>query len=204
MSVVRFKRPRRRLSIRYYLCTDKGPVRVPLRLHRDLVSGAIAVPQFANNSCGGAPSGLGSTPVWNINAAYEHFWNPQWRTSLYGGYAEVSYSGLANAMLCQLEGFGGGDGTDTLNHVQGGCDNNWKTWWIGTRTQWNITSDFYMGVDLLYSKLNGGSTPDGTLPRFTGNFETCNSAGGPNGTPCFTKDVDNFAVRLRVHKDFYP
>lgn len=49
MSVVRFKRPRRRLSIRYYLCTDKGPVRVPLRLHRDLVSGAVAVPQFANS-----------------------------------------------------------------------------------------------------------------------------------------------------------
>ncbi len=50
MSVVRFKkRARRGLSIRYYLCTDKGPVRVPLRLHRDLVSGAVAVPQFANS-----------------------------------------------------------------------------------------------------------------------------------------------------------
>jgi hypothetical protein len=49
MSVVRFKRAQRRLSIRYYLCTDGGPVRVPLRVHRDLVSGAVAVPQFANS-----------------------------------------------------------------------------------------------------------------------------------------------------------
>ena len=34
---------------------------------------------------------------------------------------------------------------------------NWKTWWVGTRTQWNITKDFYMGVDVLYSKLEGAS-----------------------------------------------
>ena len=28
-----------------------------------------------------------------------------------------------------------------------------STWWIGSRTQWNVTKDFYMGVDVLYSKL---------------------------------------------------
>ena len=49
MSVVRLKRARRRLSIRYYICTDEGPVRVPLRLHQDLVSGKTAMPQFAQS-----------------------------------------------------------------------------------------------------------------------------------------------------------
>ncbi len=49
MSVVRFKRPRRRLSIRYYLCTEEGPVRVPLRLFRGLVSGEARLPQLANS-----------------------------------------------------------------------------------------------------------------------------------------------------------
>ena len=49
MSVVRFKRTRRRLSIRYYLCTDDGPVRLPLRLCRDLADRVIALPQFANS-----------------------------------------------------------------------------------------------------------------------------------------------------------
>jgi hypothetical protein len=49
MSVVRLKRARRRLSIRYYICTDEGPVRVPLRVHRDLVSGDVTAPQFANS-----------------------------------------------------------------------------------------------------------------------------------------------------------
>ena len=49
MAVVRFPRKRRHLAIRYYLITDEGPVRVPLRLHRDLVSGDVAAPIFANS-----------------------------------------------------------------------------------------------------------------------------------------------------------
>ena len=27
-----------------------------------------------------------------------------------------------------------------------------RQWWVGSRTQWNVTKDFYMGVDVLYSK----------------------------------------------------
>jgi hypothetical protein len=49
MAVVRFPRKRHRLSIRYYLITDEGPARMPLRLLRDLVSGDVAAPQFANS-----------------------------------------------------------------------------------------------------------------------------------------------------------
>jgi hypothetical protein len=49
MTVVRFKRRRRRLSMRYYLCTDTGPVRLPPRLCRDLAGRLVALPQFANS-----------------------------------------------------------------------------------------------------------------------------------------------------------
>ena len=38
-----------------------------------------------------AATDLELTTAWGVNAAYEHFWNPRWRTSLYGGYAAVSY-----------------------------------------------------------------------------------------------------------------
>ena len=43
------------------------------------------------------PTDLQLTTTWNVNAAYEHFWNKQWRTSLWGSYMEVSYNGSANA-----------------------------------------------------------------------------------------------------------
>ncbi len=142
------------------------------------------------------------TTAWNVNAAYEHFWSPQWRTSIYGGYAEVTYNDSANAMLCVLEHDGGGEGTGAVANA--GCNNNWKTWWIGSRTQWNVTSDFYMGVDVLYSKLMSASSSDGTI---IGSGLLTAAQGGPGcepGAPCLVKDVDNFAVRFRVHKDFYP
>src|SRR6266851_3788799 len=40
------------------------------------------------------------TTVWSFNAAYEHRWNPQWRTSVYGGMYGVEYDGAATAMIC--------------------------------------------------------------------------------------------------------
>ncbi len=46
----------------------------------------------------------------------------------------------------------GWQGTGAL--CTNGCDKNWNTWWVGSRTQWNVTKDFYMGVDVLYSKLD--------------------------------------------------
>jgi len=134
------------------------------------------------------------TTAWNVNAAFEHFWNPRWRTSLYGGYAEVSYGGAANNMLCANAGFG--TGTGSLALATAGCDNDWQTWWIGSRTQWNVTKDFYMGVDVLYQKMQSGSTPTGLLngPQVQA---------GPI-TPVFVTDPDNWSFRFRVHRDFYP
>ncbi|HZT25624.1 MAG TPA: porin [Pseudolabrys sp.] len=135
------------------------------------------------------------TTSWGVNAAYEHFWNMQWRTSVYGGYAAVSYDSRANAMLCQGEGLGAGTGTAAV--AVAGCDNNWNTWWVGSRTQWNVTSDFYMGVDVLYQKMNSLSTPTGLAPTtITGSSCQLGS--------CRVDDIDNWMVRFRVHKDFYP
>jgi hypothetical protein len=127
-----------------------------------------------------------------VNAAYEHFWNLRWRSSLYGGYAAVNYSAIGNAMLCQVEGAGTGSGTTAV--AAAGCDNNWSTWWIGSRTQWNVAKDFYMGFDVLYSKLRSASLPLGVIPN--NNISI--------GSATNVSDVDNWQFRFRVHRDFYP
>jgi hypothetical protein len=143
-------------------------------------------------------TGLNLTTAWNVNAAYEHFWwNPRWRTSLYGGYAEVSYGGAANNMLCATGGFPLGAGIGAFAIAQAGCDMNWNTYWIGSRTQWNVTKDFYMGVDVLYQKMNSGSTPNGLLG--TNLIQTAGQVG-----PVFDTNPDNWSFRFRVHRDFYP
>jgi hypothetical protein len=72
---------------------------------------------------------------------------------------------------------------------------NWQTWWLGSRTQWNVTKDFYLGIDVLYSKLQTALVASSPAASF---------AIAPNGTGVPAQDVDNWQFRFRVHRDFYP
>ena len=129
----------------------------------------------------GAATELELTTAWNVNAAFEHFWNPRWRTSLYGGYAAVSYNDAANSLIIN----------GNLSPAPG-YDNDWSTWWLGSRTQWNVTKDFYMGVDVMYAKLRSATTNNGLVQGFA------------IGSATTVSDVDNWQFRFRVHRDFYP
>jgi Porin subfamily len=47
------------------------------------------------------------TRVWSALAAYEHIWNPKWRTAVGGGYVDVHYDGAArNLINARLPGAG--------------------------------------------------------------------------------------------------
>jgi hypothetical protein len=118
--------------------------------------------------------GAGQLPIeltgaWSVNAGYEHFWNPRWRTSLYGGYTRVWYDQNAVNMINQHlptpaapPGVACGVAVEgavfpplAINHGEGNsCSPNFSFWQIGSRTQWNVTKDFFMGVDVLYTHLN--------------------------------------------------
>ena len=41
------------------------------------------------------------TRVWNVIAFYEHRWNPNWRTSWFGGYVQVDYNAAATNLINQ-------------------------------------------------------------------------------------------------------
>ena len=167
--------------------------------------GLVTDAVFGGSVLGGTASSLELTTGWGVNAAYEHFWNPRWRTSLYGGYAQINYDNVANANLCSAQGtnpvspFGtqNGFGSGNVAFARAGCDNNWSQWWLGSRTQWNVTKDFYMGVDVLYQKIEGASSANGLVP--TGVVPV-----GTNTLPRVVSAEDNWQVRFRVHRDFYP
>ena len=48
---------------------------------------------------GTAQAQIELTNAWSVNAGYEHFWNPRWRTSLYGGYTRVWYDQDATNLI---------------------------------------------------------------------------------------------------------
>jgi porin-like protein len=135
------------------------------------------------------------TTAWGVNAAYEHFWSPQWRTSLHGGYYEVRYNSQANAILCSLEGDGAGVGGFAVANA--GCNNDWNTWWIGSRTQWNVTKDFYIGLDVAYQQIHSAQSSDGLI--FSPQIPATT-----NILPKSVSNEDNWVARFRVHRDFYP
>ena len=118
----------------------------------------------AATAASGAPTngtGLNLTTAWSVNAAYEHFWNAQWKTSVWGAYLDTSFNAQANAMLCSAAGGGTGVGTGAV--AVAGCDNDYSVWAVGSRTQWNVTPDFYLGLEAFYYNLDGASSPTGTF-----------------------------------------
>ena len=108
------------------------------------------------------------TNAWSLNAGYEHFWNARWRTSLYGGYTRVWYDQTAKdiaaehlpnpatgALACGQPVEGAIWPPITLNHGEGNsCSPNFSFWQVGSRTQWNVSKELYMGVDVTYTHLN--------------------------------------------------
>ena len=142
-------------------------------------------------------TGLDLTSGWHVDASYEHFWNSQWRTSVYGGYGQVSYNAEANANLCTRYAAGNATGVGTLAVANAACNNDWSTWWLGSRTQWNVTPDFYMGVDVMYLTMNGASVLNNVA-------NTNNTIGTTAVSPLIRGDDHDVQVKFRVHKDFYP
>jgi hypothetical protein len=132
------------------------------------------------------------TDVWSVTGAYEHVWNPMWRTSVYGGFVGVSYNDEAKAALCVNN-----------NAAIGGiifahCDPNFSFSMVGTRTQWNPHPDLSVGLDLTWWHLNTG---------FAGTADVLAAAGAR--PPCVgavfcykVEDQDTFSALFRVQRNF--
>ena len=111
----------------------------------------------SNNNCSTGNTNVQLTTAWGIAGGWEHFWTPSLRTSIHGNYIAVRYNSTANSLICNSQT---GGGANTIQFSSGQlslCNNNWQTWEIGSRTQWNVTKDFYMGFDVVYYKLETAS-----------------------------------------------
>jgi hypothetical protein len=149
---------------------------------------------YGGTVAAGNTTDLQLTTAWAVNAAYTHFWNKSWKSTLWGSYMASNYNSSANALLCAAGGAGTGAGTTAV--AAAGCNMNWNVWGLGLRTQWNVTSDFYLGLEVLYARLDSAETPTGTAVF---------APGGTKPTQTYSiGDIDTWAVRFRAHKDFYP
>jgi hypothetical protein len=161
---------------------------------------------FSNTAAGvfapnAAQTGLQLPTVWNIWAAIQHYWTPEVRTSLYGGYAEYkANSSAVDASFCTPLHNGGsitnGGGVITGSSAvsASGCA-DWASWAIGSRTIWNPVRNLDIGVDVLYSAL--------TKSAFQGATLVFTPAQAP--TERLTAGSSNIVAGIvRVQYNFYP
>ena len=137
------------------------------------------------------------TSAWGVNAGFEHYWTPSVHESFYGDFYQVNYGSTANAMLCSFAGAGNGAGTGTAAVATAGCNNNWSTWAVGSRLQWDVTKSFYLGVEVLYTQLKSATVAAGTGAGGLGGF-----AGG--GALNAASSASAWVVGVRAHRDFLP
>jgi hypothetical protein len=119
---------------------------------------------FAEEGIFSTGSGVELTTVWSFNAAYEHRWNPQWRTSIYGGMFGVQYDDAAKAMICATPQNASGS---IVFHTGPGCSPNFSMSGVGSRTIWNPVPDLDVGFDVVWYHLNtafGGGTVNFATP----------------------------------------
>jgi len=151
------------------------------------------------------------TTAWGINAAYDHLWSPQLRTSIYGSYFRVEYGDNANLAICNAQttanigispfanpsAVAGSIAFTPVQVAQGACNNNFNFWTVGSRTQYNFTPWFYVGFDVIYQKLETAS--NGATVTFT------NLTGGAKPTAFYqVMNQDSYGLRVRVHRDLVP
>ena len=122
------------------------------------------------------------TTAWSINAAYEHVWSAEWKTSAYGSYAAISYNDTAKAIInSHLPGAAGtrpcvvpvaGAVQPPLTIPVGNdnsCSPDYSFWTVGTRTQYSPVAWLDLGVDLSYTHFNTAYKGTGVSSGANGN-----------------------------------
>lgn len=120
-------------------------------------------------------SNIALSTAWDVSAYFEHYWNPQWRTSLFGNYSSISYGSGSAAMISSLSGTAVAGGTATGSAANGfftatagtnGGSMTFATAQVGTRTAWQPVKDLTFSAEFLYShmynNLNGTWTAGST------------------------------------------
>ena len=166
---------------------------------------------FSDGIFSNATQDIQLTTVWGINAAYDHLWLPNFRSSLYGSYLRNDYGDSANKAICNAQStpnigaspvatpsaVAGSIAFTAAQVANGQCSNNWNFWTIGSRTQYNFTPWFYVGFDVIYQKLETASK--GANVTYTALTNTAKPTAIYN-----IQDQDNYGLRIRVHRDIVP
>jgi hypothetical protein len=155
------------------------------------VAGAYQSVAFASAPDGifGAGGQIQTVKAFGIRGAFNHNWNPNWTTSLFGAYSAVDFGGAGKALYnAGLNASVAGLGTTYFG------DPNFKIAQIGTRTAWTPVKGLTFSAEVQYTLLDqnysgvtaGAVSPSATKPTASYQF----------------KDQDTWTGLLRAQRTF--
>jgi hypothetical protein len=135
------------------------------------------------------------TEAFGLTAAYQHYWNSQWRTSVIGGYSKVNFDSAAQGFLCSPNGasqvvFGSFGAGSTLN-----CSPSFGLTSVSTRTAWNPHPMVEIGLDLIWNHVQ---------TAFAGSTVALSAQGAQPAGLYRTANQDNYFMMLRLQKNILP
>ncbi|MDO9294376.1 porin [Bradyrhizobium sp.] len=149
--------------------------------------------------------GLKLTTAWGIRGAFNHNWDPNWSTSLFGSYSAVSYDGGANdningvgtssakgaycAAFAASHGGQAAVGNQVGNYT---CNPDFNVSQLGAVTRWTPVKNLTFSAEVqwfhLDQKMSGSSVFTASAPK-------------PNALYEF-KDQDTFLLQVRAQRNF--
>jgi hypothetical protein len=128
---------------------------------------------------------------YQVHAAFQHFWIPTLRTSVFGGVAGVNYDADATIAFCT--GLAGGTGTVLVSPALA-CNPDFRVYQVGTRTIWNPVANLDIGVEVLYTHLD----------QRHGGFWNLAANGSRQAGAYEARDQGTWSGALRFQRNFWP
>jgi len=120
-------------------------------------------------------TGISLSSSWEVSAFFEHYWNPAWRTSLFGNYSSISYGASGATLVALLPG-----ATGAFAFTNQSLD--FTTAQVGTRTAWTPVKDLTISAEFLYSRL---------MPKASGTFTNTSAISGAPVGALYTIGAQN-------------
>jgi hypothetical protein len=180
------------------MCTNQGAFQ--LYQNSDRVGLAWIADGVFNNG-----TQIELTKVWSALAAYEHIWNPKWRTAVGGGYVNVDYNGTATniilsrtagaAVACGVVASGAANLTSVTLQQGNSCSPDYSFWEAYTRTQWNPVPQLDIGLQVMYQHNNTAFKGPATLAANLSRPAVING---------IIDDQNVWSAMFRWQRNFYP
>jgi len=125
--------------------------------------------------------------TWGFQGAFTHNWDPYWNTSLYGGYAQVSYNSAGKGLICNRAGSVWAQATVTT------CNPDFNIAQIGLITRWTPVKNLTFSGEVTYNEIN---------QKMAGVINTSAAAVGKPSTLYELKDQSNVQLLLRAQRNW--